>query len=64
MEILDLDTHAEPYVTISDIAAYWKVNRSTIYRDIAKGALLPHFLPSGKMRISIQAAREYGKPEE
>lgn len=62
--IVDLATHPEPYVTIADIAAYWQVHRATVYRDIAKGALLPHYLPSGYMRIAIEDARAYGKPQE
>jgi predicted DNA-binding transcriptional regulator YafY len=63
-EIKDLDTHPEPYVTISDIASYWQVHRATVYRDIAKGALVPHYLPSGHMRIAIKEARNYGKPQD
>jgi len=55
--ILDLATHDERFVTIADIATYWQVGRSTIYRDIAKGVLKPHYLPSGYMRIAIEDAR-------
>ena len=62
--IIDLATHGEPYVTIPDLAIYWHVHRRTIYRDIAKGALRPHYLPSGYMRIAIEDARSYGKPQE
>jgi excisionase family DNA binding protein len=63
-EIIDLDTHPEPYVTIADIAAYWQVHRATVYRDIAKGALNAHYMPSGHMRIAIDEARSYGKPQD
>jgi predicted DNA-binding transcriptional regulator YafY len=62
--IIDLATHAEPFVTVSDLAAYWQVHRATVYRDIAKGALVPHYMPSGYIRIAIDAARAYGKPQE
>ena len=62
--ILDLATHSEPFVSVTDIATYWQVNRSTIYRDIAKGALTPHYMPSGYIRIAIEEARAYGKPQE
>ncbi len=61
-EIINLDSHTEPYVTVPDLANYWQVHRATIYRDIAKGALKPHYLPNGYMRIPIQEARSYGKP--
>jgi len=62
--IIDLATHAEPFVTVSDLAQYWQVHRATVYRDIAKGALVPHYMPSGYIRIPIDAARAYGKPQE
>ena len=62
--IVDLATHPEPYVTIADIAEYWQVHRRTVYRDVAKGALRPHYLPSGTIRIAIEDARAYGKPQE
>lgn len=63
-QIVDLASHPEPYVTVPEIAAYWQVHRSTVYRDIAKGALKPYYLPSGHMRIAIHDARDYGKPQE
>lgn len=62
--IIDLSTHDEPFVTVADLAAYWQVHRATVYRDIAKGALRPHYLPSGTMRVAIADARAYGKPQE
>ena len=62
--IIDLSTHNEPFVTVAELAAYWQVHRATVYRDVAKGALRPHYLPSGTMRVSIEAARAYGKPQE
>jgi hypothetical protein len=37
--IIDLDTHPEPYVTMSDLADYWRVSRKQVYRQIETGML-------------------------
>ncbi len=59
--ILDLATHPAPVVTIAQLAAYWQVNRSTIYRDIERGALPAFQLPGGGIRIRTEDARAYGR---
>ena len=59
--ITDLATHKKPFVTVSEIATYWQVHPSTIYRNIVKGLLHPHYLPSGSIRITTENARAYGK---
>jgi hypothetical protein len=38
-KIIDLDTHPEPYVTMSDLAEYWRVSRKQVYRQIENGML-------------------------
>jgi hypothetical protein len=38
-KIIDLQTHHEPYVTTADLAAYWRVNRKQIYKQINAGTL-------------------------
>jgi hypothetical protein len=37
--IIDLDTHPEPYVTMSDLADYWRVSRKQVYKQIESGML-------------------------
>ncbi len=63
-KIVDLDTHAEPYVTIQQLADYWQVSYRTIQRHIEKGALAVVRLgPFEKLvRIPIDEARRYGRP--
>ncbi len=62
--ILDLDRHDEPFVTVEELAAYWKVSDRTIRRDIAKGALMVMRVgSSGQIRIPISEARRYGRPQ-
>ena len=62
--IKDLKTHPEPYVRVSDLARYWKVDPSTLYRDIDKGALaVERHGPSERIRVATEEARRYGKPQ-
>jgi excisionase family DNA binding protein len=61
---IDLWTYPQPYVTPSELARYWRVSTDTIYRDIRKGALLAYRVGScGTIRIRIEDARRYGRPE-
>lgn len=60
----DLSTHRQPFVTVSELAAYWRVSERTVYRDIDKGALPVCRLPGGLIRIPIAVAQQYGKPNE
>lgn len=62
---MDLKTHAEPYVLVSELADYWRVSTRTIYRDIDKGALpIERVGSSGMIRIPIESARQYGRPDD
>ena len=63
-EILDLATHTAKHVTVQELAAYWSVTPKTIYRHIDKGALQAQYLPGGLVRIRIEDARTYGKPNQ
>jgi excisionase family DNA binding protein len=61
---IDLWTHRERYVTPAELARYWRVSTDTIYRDIKKGALPAYRIGSaGTIRIRIEDARRYGRPE-
>lgn len=63
MSIKDLQTHPEPYVRVSELAAYWRVDPSTLYRDIDKGALMvERHGPSERIRVPTAEARRYGSP--
>lgn len=62
---MDLNSHPEPYVLVSELADYWRVSERTIYRDIDKGALsIMRVGSSGMIRIPIEAARQYGRPAD
>ena len=63
--IVDLATHPQPFVTVADLAAYWCVSADTVYRDIAKGALRVYRVGSSScIRIRLEDARAYGRPDE
>jgi excisionase family DNA binding protein len=63
--IVDLATHPEPFVTVAALAAYWCVSPDTVYRDIAKGALPAYRVGSShSIRIRVEDARAYGRPDE
>jgi predicted DNA-binding transcriptional regulator YafY len=62
-EIKSLDTHPEPFVRVSELARYWRVDPSTLYRDIEKGALAAErHGPTGRIRVPTREARRYGAP--
>jgi excisionase family DNA binding protein len=62
--IIDLSTHPERYLSPSELARYWRVSTDTIYRDIKKGALPAYRIgSSGTIRIRLEDARRYGRPE-
>lgn len=64
-KIMDLSTHGERHVTVAELASYWGVSERTIYRDIDKGALPVMRVGSGgTIRITIEAARQYGRPAD
>lgn len=58
------DVFSEPKVTVAELARAWRVREETILRDIRKGALRAHRLPSGDWRILLSDARAYGRPNE
>jgi excisionase family DNA binding protein len=61
----DLATHNGHYVTVTDLAHYWKVSVDTVYRDIKKGALRAYRVgSSGKIRVHVDDARQYGRPAD
>lgn len=59
--IVDLATHLESFVTVDELAAYWRVSRDVIYRDIDKGALIA-WRVGRLIRIRLDDARRYGQP--
>ena len=61
----NLDTHQAKFVTVQELADYWNITPKTIYRHIEKGALPnTRVLPGGDIRIPIEEARLYGKPNQ
>jgi len=54
----------ERFVTPSQMAEYWNVHVTTVYRDIRKGALPVFRLPGGRLRIRWSDMRRYGRPIE
>ena len=59
----DLATDSDHYVTVTELARYWKVSVDTVYRDIKKGALRAYRVgSSGKIRVRVEDARQYGRP--
>ena len=60
MTIRDLRTHDAPFVTVAELAAYVRLARRTIYREIEAGELrVRRFGPRGNIRIPIAEARRY-----
>jgi excisionase family DNA binding protein len=55
-KITDLETHPEPYVTMSDLADYWRVSRKQIYKQIEAGTLKAIRLGPRLLRISTADA--------
>jgi excisionase family DNA binding protein len=39
MRLHDLQSHPEPYVTVAELAEYWRVGRKQIYKQIDAGTL-------------------------
>ena len=59
----DLATDSDHYVTVTELARYWKVSVDTVYRDIKKGALRAYRVgSSGKIRVRVEDALQYGHP--
>jgi excisionase family DNA binding protein len=52
-----------PRLTPAQLADYWGVSITTVYRDLRKGAL-PAFRRGRQFRIRPSDARRYGRPIE
>ena len=52
------------FVTVSELAGYWRVSERTVYRHILKGALpVVRIGPFGRLRIRTRDALRYGRPD-
>jgi excisionase family DNA binding protein len=54
-----LKDHPEPYVTTSELAAYWNVSRKQIYKQIGAGTLRAIKLGPRLLRISTSEALRF-----
>lgn len=60
---VDLGTCTDQFVTVHELAAYWRVSVTVIRRDVRKGALASVRVGTARaIRIPIDAARRYGQP--
>jgi len=59
--IRNLVEHPDPYVTTSELAAYWMVSRKQIYKQIEAGTLKAIRLGPRLLRISTAEAIEFEK---
>jgi excisionase family DNA binding protein len=57
--IINLETHPEKYVTVTQLAEYWQVSRKQIYKQIDAGALEAIRLGERLYRIRAGAAFEF-----
>ena len=57
--IKNLNEHPEPYVTTSELAEYWMVSRSQIYKHIEAGTLRAIRLGPRLLRISTNEALDF-----
>ena len=58
-QIVDLRNHPEAYVTTSALAAYWRVSRKQIYKQIEAGTLPAIRLGPRLLRIQTAEARRF-----
>jgi excisionase family DNA binding protein len=59
MAIVDLETHPAPYLTVSELAEYWKVSRNHIRKAIQSGKLAALRFGPHVCRIATSAACQY-----
>jgi excisionase family DNA binding protein len=57
--IRSLQEHPESYVTTSELADYWMVSRSQIYKHIDAGTLKAIRLGPRLLRISLEEALDF-----
>jgi excisionase family DNA binding protein len=59
MPIRDLATHPNPYVSVGELASYWRVGRKQIYKHIDAGTLSAIRLGPRLFRIRTITARDF-----
>ena len=59
MAIQDLNTHANTFVSIAELAAYWRVSRRYLYSQVVAGALDAIKLGPRSYRILVTSALEF-----
>jgi excisionase family DNA binding protein len=58
-DLISLGSHAEPYVTVAQLARYWQVSPRQIYKHIDAGTLEAIRLGPRLYRIRTAAALEF-----
>ena len=61
--IANIDTHKEPFVTVAELAMYWRVGECTVQYQVSKGAL-PATRVGRTIRIRTDDARRFGRIED
>jgi excisionase family DNA binding protein len=59
MPIRDLSTHPVPYVSVGELASYWRISRKQIYKQIDAGTLEAIRLGPRLFRIRTSIARQF-----
>lgn len=59
----DLANHPEKYVTVAELAAYWRVSERTLRYHIQLGSLRATRV-GGKWRVDVKDARAFGRPND
>jgi excisionase family DNA binding protein len=58
-ELLDLASHAAPYVTVNELSRYWLISRKQIYKQIEKGNLPAIRFGPRSLRIRTKDAFQF-----
>lgn len=64
MAITNLANHAAPYVTVRELAEYWRVSQKQIRQRVADGRLSGLRLGPRICRISVASARAFERASE
>jgi excisionase family DNA binding protein len=64
MAITNLATHAAPYVTVRELADYWRISQKQIRRRVAEGRLSGLRLGPRICRISVASALAFERASE
>ena len=59
MAITNLANHTAPYVTVRELAEYWRVSQKQIRRRVAEGHLTGLRLGPRICRINVESARAF-----